>query len=805
MKKSTVLVVASLLLLPAAAGLAQLSSSVTEVTPAEAGAGAPVSLTVTLQQGHRATSILLLYRPFGSSSYRKAEMDLRGSTARFTIPADYILPPFVEYYLVLTDEAGTSEAYPRTTGTDPLRSPPLQPLRLMVGKNEEPQVLFLSPDPGAVVDPDDILISLSLLRADSTVVRRATQVKLDDINVTASAVFSEELIVIVPSNQGLRLSPGPHTIKVGLFNRKGEVQATAELTFSVRGSAAGLLQSAQPVRGFDYNLNVQVESRNENIRDEGTWYNRAGATFRGKTGIWTINSNLFLTSDERSDRQPQHRFFLGVQTPWVQAGYGDHYPTLPELILNGKRVRGLQASARYGIFGMDLSLGQISRAIDGRLLKSFPADSVSVEFRKDSTAAFGRVDSITWGKFGYGTYARNLFAIRPNIGNHETWEVGFSWLSAGDDVGSIAYGLRPKENIVFGSDFVARFDDRRIEVSGQAALSAYNSDISSGTFTDAYVDSVYPNDASGIKTARDYLKRLITVNDNFRPLSAQTFSTLAYEVGVGLNYFDNSLKFTYLYRGNDYTSFGQSFLQTDIRGFTLVDRARIIDNQVFLTLGFERLSDNTNGTKPATTDFTNMNIAASYLPRRDLPTITVGFSHYGNDNGLQVSGADSLTAVNDGTNRIYLQSSYNFLFGARHTARLNVSTSNRSDESIRRYDVKNVTLEIGLTTLYTIPLRTVFNLGIFRNTLPAGTLRGESRYVNYTVLTLGSRYTVIAGILTLGATVAPTFGDYKRIVLDFGSEWTARPDMSLLFQLTFFKNDGVPDERIVSLRYRYTI
>lgn len=793
-----------LILLPAAV-LAQLSTSVVSIAPDKAPPRKPVTLTVELQQGHRATDIQLLYRPFGVSAYRRAEMDVRGNTAQYRLAAEHIRPPFLEFYLVLTDAAGKRESYPRNSGGDPITDPPLQPTRLTIQEEEDQPILFLSPEPGQTLNADDVLISISLLRADSTIVRRATQIKIDDVNVTSGAVFSEDLIVYIPENQGLNLSPGVHTIKVGLFNSRGQVRATAEQSFIVRGTGMYLASSAAPARGFDYSLSVNVESRHEQIRNEGTWFNRAGATFKGKTGIVGFNSNLFLTSDERSDRQPQHRYYVGVETPWAEAGYGDHYPALPELVLNGKRVRGLYASARYEIIGVDVSLGQISRGIEGRLFQTFPVDSFTVEFQRDSTAAFGKIDPATWGKFGYGTYERNLFAIRPNFGDRDSWEVGFSWLSAHDDMKSIKYGISPKENIVLGMDFMTRFDDRRVELSGQAAVSAYNDDISSGTFDDAYIDSVYTADAEKIKTLRDYVKNVITVNDNFHPLTVRGLPTLAYELGLGLNYFNNVFKFTYLFRGNEYTSFGQSFLQTDIRGFSVVDRARIIDNQVFLTLGYERLQDNTAATKVGTTVFTNMNIAATYLPRRDFPTFTLGFSQYNNDNGLGTAGRDSLSAIDDVTNRVYLQGTYDFLFGARHTALLNFAVSNRSDASIRRYDVRNITAELGLTTMYRIPLRTSVSLAAFFNTLPDGIVRGNSRDLNYSVISVSGRYTAIQNILVLAATIAPTLGDYRRIAFELGTEWSARPDMQLIFQLSYFKNDNLPNENIVSLRYRYTI
>jgi len=806
MKKTPLAVLVVLSFLPVWGALAQLSSAVTDVSAGEAVSRSPVTVSVALREGHAATSILLLYRPFGTREFRKAEMDLRGSTASSVLPADVVVPPFVEYYIVLSDASGRREAYPRSSSGDPMVVPPPQLLRIAVKEEAEQQVLFLSPDPNAIVNPDDLLISISLLRADSAVARRATQIKLDDVNITHAAVFSGDLIILSPENLGIQLSAGRHTVKVGLFNAKGQLYTASELAFYIRRPGMEtLLSSTIPQRRFEYDANGQVESRHENISSTGTWYNRAGAQFKGRTDIWKFTGNLFVTSDEKTDRQPQNRYFIGVETPWVEAGYGDHYPAFPELVLNGKRVRGLQTTARYGILGLDLSLGEITRSVEGSLIKSFPVDSFSVEFKRDSIAAFGQINPTTWGKYNFGTFARKLFAVRPSIGNRRTWEVGFSWLSSGDDMNSIRYGIKPQENILVGTDFMARFDNSRIELTGQAAMTAYNSDISSGNFSDAYIDSVYKTGPEGIKKVRDYLKNYITVNDNFRPLSLQELSTLAYQVGVGLEYFDNALRATYLFRGSDYTSFGQSFLQTDIRGVQLTDRARLFDNQMFLTFGFERLEDNTAKTKAATTVFSNFNVAATWFPRRELPTVTVGFSRYSNNNSLTANGPDSLSAILDATLRFYVQSSYDFVLGARHTATFNLSTSKRTDETIRKYDLANFTGEVGLTTQYAIPLQTILSIAVYLNSIPSGVTPGQSVDLNYTALSVTGRYTLIQDVLTLNGSVAPTLGNYRRTAADLGAEWFARRNMSFQFQCAFFHNDDGSNDNIVSLRYRFTI
>jgi hypothetical protein len=794
-----------LLALPAVA-VAQLSSAVSDISPDNAVARTGVTLSITLRDGNTATSILLLYRTFGTREFKKVEMDLRGSTASAVLRSDVVVPPFVEYYLVLSDASSRREAYPRSTSGDPLTVPPPQLLRLTVNDEADQQVLFLSPDPDAILNPEDLLISISLLRADSTVAARSTQIRIDDANVTSAAVFSGDLVILAPANLGIRLSPGRHKVRVGLFNRRGLFQQSAELTFYIREVGIGsLLSSTIPQRRFDYDASMNVESRHEQISSNGTWYNRAAGTFKGHTGIWKFTGNMFVTSDEKKDRQPQDRYYLGVSTPWVEAGYGDHYPDFPEIMLSGKRVRGLQTKARYGILGLDLTLGEITRGVEGSLIKSFPADSFSVEFQHDSTATFGQINPTTWGKYSYGMFARKLFAIRPSFGNRETWEVGFTWLNSGDDMGSIHYGIKPQENLLVGTDFMARFDNSRIELTGQAAFSAYNSDISSGTFTDAYIDSVYKTGAAGIKQARDYLKKFITVNDNFRPLSVKELSTVAYQCGLGLEYFDNAFHANYLFRGSDYTSFGQSYLQTDIQGLQLTDRARLLDNRLFLTVGFEHLTDNTSNTKAATTVYSNLNLAATWFPGHNYPTVTMGFSRYGNNNSLPTSGSDSLSSILDATLRFYMQSSYDFVMGARHTATCSFSTSKRTDETIHKYDVQNLTGELGLTTHYSFPLQTVISIALYLNTIPVGTGSESGVDLNYTAVSLIGRYALIPEVLTLNGALAPTFGDYKRTAADLGAEWHARPDMSVQFQLSFFHNDDGSNDNIVSLRYAVRI
>lgn len=505
--------------------IAQVSTSITSISPSDAVSETPITIRADLQNGETVERVYFVYRPFGESEWMFKEMELLGNTATIKIPADDVLSPFLEYYIALIRRTGAREAYPLNDSPDPLSVAPSKTLQLpVINRDDDVQAVFLSPDQNASFTPSEVLISVSLLRADSVVVRRATQLILDGANVTQYALFSEDLLTYVPENHNVWLKPGRHRVTVLLYNRQGNLHRRVSASFYVVEDGE---QTEQEQQRFRYSGAVDLELRHEKVSNVGKWYNRGGLRFNGSQGDWRFNANAFLTSEEDRSRQPQNRYYVSMESNWLLAGYGDTYPNFPNLILNGKRVRGLNSALRLGKFNIDLTLGKTVREVEGALLKTIQFADLGVEQSSDPYAAYSRIDSFTWGKYSYGTYARDIFAVRPSFGSGETYQIGFTWLKSKDDMNSIKFGTRPQENLVIGTDLISKFDNNRIELAAQGAFSAYNSDISSGNFTDAYIDSVYKKDAATIKDARDILKHFITVNDNLRPLSFKKLSTLA--------------------------------------------------------------------------------------------------------------------------------------------------------------------------------------------------------------------------------------------------------------------------------------
>jgi hypothetical protein len=785
---------------------AQISDKVLKVNIGTVQSDKPLSIQVELMKLVTLDRVEIAYRPFGLQDFKRSEMSIANDIASIAIPSAELIPPYLEYYIILYVKGKIEpETYPMENAAQ-------HPLRVtLLGADEaEKQIIVLSPESNERLAPEDVFISFSLLRSDSSVSRAATRLYLDGINVSSNIVISGDLYVLQPENASITLSTGHHTIRVELYDQNGKQTFDYSWEFSVTGKKeAG---SRELPAGLMYNGSIQLETHSENIANETTPYNRATISAGGNYGEYCINSHLYVTNEEKENRQPQNRFFIGAESRWLKLGYGDSYPIFPDLIMSGKRVRGFMGNLTLGFFNLNVAKGDIVRRIESEILKTLPdSGSLTSEQQLDPNAAFYydyTSNPKRWYKLRYGTFNRDIVVIRPSFGSDNKSHLGFTYLKSTDDVNSIRYGIKPEENLVLGSDLLVTIDDRNFEIFGQAAFSATNKDITGGTLTDAQIDAIFSDSTYNVSTkdvrkARDILSRFITVNEHLVPLKLTNLPTLAYEGGISLNYFKNYLKFKYLRHGNDYESFGQTYLRTDVVGYNILDRIRLIDNQLILSGGVEQIKDNTAKTKGTATTFTTVNVAVAYYPRTDFPNMNVAYLRATNSNGV---AKDSLFAIDDGTDRILVQSGHEFSLGARHNATIGFSTSVRDDRTSKNLDTRNTTFILNNTTTYQIPLQTVVSLTInsskFSYTSTAGTI---SPTTNYTTLYVNAHYRLLEEKLRLSGSVSPTFGDLQRTLLDASAQYFFLKNLNALTQLRIYLNKDGGNATIWNLTLRLDI
>jgi hypothetical protein len=792
----------------AAGADAQVSDKIGKITTGTAEPGKILSFQVELLQASTLDRIELAYRQFGVREFSRIEMSLTGNIASATLPAEAVVPPFVEYYLLLY------YAGKEVPETYPVENPEQSPLQINVqpGTAEKTQIIILSPDPGERVQVENLLISLSLAQFDSSSANGPIRVSVDNTDLSAGIVRYGDLIVVRPENISATFPAGAHEVHVALYDSSGNSIDSVSWSFSLEGIVTELPQITKPVSPIRTYSSLLLETRQENIAGSTTPFYRSTLNANASYNEYQVRGSLYLTNEEKQYRQPQNRFLIVAEAPWLKIGYGDSYPTLPELIMNGKRLRGFFGYLTQNKFSLDVAFGTVTRKINGSIGVPFPDSSLATEQANDPTASFQIYDTTggirQWVKMYPGTYERDLFVVHPIFGKRLGSHWGFTYLKGKDDIGSLKYGIRPQENAVFGTDLLLSVDRQNFEIMAEAAISATNKDISEGSYTDEDIDSLFSDEDErerrDIRHLRDFFSNIITINENIVPLGIKNVPTLSYESGIALNYFHNTFRFTYLRHGEAYESFGQTYLRNDIQGFTITDRLRLLKNQIFLSTGYERLRDNTSGSKPATTATNTANISVSYFPAINFPNITLSYLNASNDNDLNLS--DSLYAISDRTNRVLLHVSKEIMYLARNNLYLSVGTSVRNDATIRDLDTRSTTVGIGAVSKFDIPLQTTFNITVNANKIVTSSAQSSS--ITYTTLYASAQYLMLKNKMTLMGALSPTFGDIQRYLVNLGVQYvflpylTARTDLSLYFNQKLYNLSNVKNDVIWTFTIR---
>lgn len=805
------------------AAQAQVSSVVLRVNAPVVSQNQPLPVSVEFTPSAGVDRVMLRYRAFGESEYKQQEMLLAGNTASLTIGAQYVLPPYIEYYILVDLAGGKTETFPiENAESNPLKATikPVDPKSL--------EVRVLSPEQGETVASEDLVIAVSMYYASDNVDRKATKIFLNGTDVTKQALFSDDVLLYSPANFPGQLGLGVQFMRIELYDTQGSLYTTVESNFNLSTAAAIAARESRLRMGAD----GQLEYRNENIGDTKNTFVRGQLRTNGAFRSLNFGANLFATNEEKSDRQPQDRFVAYADLDWLKVQFGDAYPKFPTNMVSGKRVRGVAANLFLKFINVDFAYGQTMRSIDGVVLRdtTFRRTDGSV----DSSALNARPvntllkSGLTYSLFQPGTYTRNFFAIRPSFGSGENFQWGFTYMNAKDDVGSIRYGVAPQQNLVAGTDMIIAFDDQKFRLEGQAELSLTNTDITNGSFTQADYDllsgkndptltaeqrSDRQKNADDIKKLADAGSKYMTINQYIFPLNpvGTGLPGVAYEGILTMNYFNNFIRAQMYQRGNAYQSFGNEFLQNDINGLALSDRIRMFQNRALLSVAYEQRKDNTAQTKAATTTYGNINGSLTVFPGNAMPSFTVGYGTLTRKSDANLKDTlQQLLAADDQTARISVSMNYDFDLGARHNLSVGINMSDKTDNlpgALNHGEQKNNSYFGSLTTFFRIPLQTTlsFNTNMSQSAALNSVSLANIPLIEFklTAYSLNAQYRLIEDKLRLSATMSTSSGDLNRTLIQGGADYTLSANHALSFQYDYIQNSGIKDDNIMSLVYRF--
>jgi len=677
----------------------------------------------------------IYYRTESIPTFKFTPMFQKGERWEGEIPGAVVTGDWLEYLLVFFLEDESLITFPAV-------NPYQQPHRLMVasarGDMKESPILMLSPLPQTVLTQQDALFAISLetplVRLDSA----SLTILVDGVDRTSSAEITE----YVASGDLGYLPHGRHEIKIAARSADGVDLNPLTVIFFINDKESAPEKTAQ-FRGSAFS-----EGRLERYTERDASFFLGGAEFRGSWKNINVEGRMVVNSLEDAGAQPRHRFYMSVAGSWFQFEAGDVYPRYNELILNGKRVRGLSASLNGGGVQFQTVFGETYRGVEGYML--------------DSTRV-GR----------YGTLQQQLFGIRPSFSIADKAQLGFSVVKIDDRENSVQIAPFPRSNIVAGPDFILSLDKDRLQVRAHAAYSVLTNNTSLGVFTKQELEEAF--NTKDLVDPQIY-KNLIIINDTTVPLTTGQPSTLAYEVKVRLNYYQNLFNVGYKMIGSHYNSLANLWLRKNIRGFFISDRLRLWRNKLFINASLERFQDNVmnQGTAPST-DLNSYTVSLSFYPGQAYPYASIYARDYVRTNGIsdllfeniwQTTLVDTFDirehyqhqdlTVQIGQQLRFWEMNHHYSLSYTYGQRRDHFTDSRLDE----YQSRNGETHVRLATWtisYSVPLHTTLSYSWNTHSLAGGLSEYQHR-----VLSLYGEYQVIPNSLSVFAEVRNTDSQITR-------------------------------------------
>ncbi|GAB5410201.1 MAG: hypothetical protein BalsKO_25660 [Balneolaceae bacterium] len=845
---------------------------------------------------------LLFFKNEGDLGYSQKEISFQNGTFTALISPDELIGTTFEYYFQLSLRNNDQGVF------YPENLPAENPVQVdIVDGNEEPVLpkaegidySVLSPKPGNGLAKNDAYIAIALFYNKDEIDSGEFQLLIDGRDVTSLADTSDYFVSYVPKN----LDHGSYTVRLNYI--------TTSETFEVVAWSFNIVDPRKAsYKGFEPRLiptgRVELTARNQTI--SGNINNAyTGRTYiNGSYGLFRYSINGFLTSQESSRLQPQNRYGITMNLgKWWEFKAGHVFPNLSKFTIAGRRIYGVESSLKvlWDVINVQFLYGELSRKITNQY-SSVDVDTVIAGgIPQDTTYTLGYLDR------GRGTFNRKIIGGRVALGNPKHFQVGIQAMKVEDDTTSIFNVLdytdllaspeflnalsfedqikleqnpdllqieggspRPKGNFVAGADLRMGFAGNKVRFKTETVASALNNDIYGGPLDSLRAADIgfEDIDQSDLDILGE-LSQFIIINENMSviPIRFKNFNTdssesetffptsiLGSDSEFSINFPKNTFSIQYRWVGPDFVSLANSTIRKDISGFTISDRFRMLKNQVYVTLGYEALSDNVSNTKEATTKTVSYRSNVSWYPiKNKLPKISVGFRYRTRENGierfnsevpsgLENAAVQNLTIIDGDTltttiprmnNTVNLSLSVTQqirLLDMIHDATLSFSSLNTTDEVFTYGDAKNSSVSFNIGTRFeNIPLRT--QLGLTVNSTQSGNGQLD---IDIFGMYAGGSYFLLDGKLALNSRLAftsnksrtrtlsvangedanflndyyvlsdtrnvSTFGTYVFIA---GAEYKLDNNHSFLFDSNFTNVSGSNsiNDRVVQLRYIY--
>lgn len=509
----------------------------------------------------------------------------------------------LEYYLEVKTKLDETITYPEN-------QPTLNPIMVQIIENVIDNDFVVLNDLTDLEEGADFSLSVSLFNLQDKLDYESIKFFKDGKDATKEAIITPTLLVYSVSKLKKSFS-----FRITGLTVTGEKLDSGELTVNVKQKMFAYKLPFN-VRG---NVNFKGNTTSITYDDVDNVINqRPTDTYSsifnvsGNNRYAYLNSRIYLSSLEDSDRQSVNRYSFDVRIPHYSLYLGDKTPYLSEFTLNGTNVRGFGSKLNFKYFLLEGYWGSSARKID--------------------TIRNGR-------NYQPGTFKRETGAVRIALGNQNAFQIGLNIAKNKDRVSSLDYDdyyippdepwrinpndkqiINPVDNIVFSTDFKLNSPRNLYSLGAEMALSGYNSNIIDGAISQEELEDDIGAD---LPFDPESVDGFFIINKNIEPLSITT-ANLAYKINSSLYIAGNLFSLNYSRVGSAFNSLSARNINTDTQQLTFSDNINF-HNTIFVDFSYNRVTDNLSENLATTNEFSNYSVN-SIFRKEKFPILRASFN-----------------------------------------------------------------------------------------------------------------------------------------------------------------------------------
>lgn len=562
-----------------------------------------ISLTGSL---HELKEMNIYYRERGDVAFTVITLDSQAG-----VNGDFIvnLPISkqsrgLEYYIEVVTINEVKYTYPQENQT-------LKPISVQVIKQAFDSEFVVLSDLDNIEAGNNFSLSISLYNLKDKIDLTTIKAYRNRREITKEVIVTPSLLVynVEKINHNFSFQVTAQTLSGELIEseefqiRVKRKMFTYEIPYNIRGNVN--------YRGNTNNISYDDKTAGNSERATNSHSTVINAS--GDYKFLSVNSRLFLSSLESSEKQSINRYMFEAQVPHLKMYLGDTSPYLSEYTLNNTNLRGVGSKLRFQHFFVEGYWGNSAR-------------DISTKFNDEMVVP--------------GAFKRQTGAVRLAFGNENVFQFGINLAKNKDKISSLKEEdyfvsktkddpsedaeefqiLNPVDNVVFSSDFIMTTPRRLFTLGAEFALSAYNSNIVGGAMSKEELE----DDLGGsIPFNPESIENFFIINKNTEPFGIG-LENMALKAYTNAYVAKNFITFAYSRVGSAFNSLSARNVRNDVQEISVTDNINFF-NTLFVDLAFNRVSDNLSEMLATTNEYNNYHIS-SVFKKEKYPIFRANFS-----------------------------------------------------------------------------------------------------------------------------------------------------------------------------------